>query len=205
VVKDSYFYPSVGVSFIPTKAFASLKDNKTLTYAKVNASYTSVGNTSSVGTYAINNLATVPAGFPFGNLSALAYNINPTDPNIRPEFVNTFEVGAQLGFFKNDRVTLEGSYYVADTKDLITRTTSSSASGNASLFTNAGDLQNKGYEIDLGLRPIYNDNFKWDLRTSYSTYKTTVTALSAGVNQVNLQSNNQIGIFAEVWWAIPFN
>lgn len=203
VVKDSYFYPAVGVSFIPTKAFASLKDNKTLTYAKVNASYTSVGNTSSVGTYAINNLATVPAGFPFGNLSALAYNINPTDPNIRPEFVNTFEVGAQLGFFKNDRVTLEGSYYVADTKDLITRTTSSSASGNASLFTNAGDLQNKGYEIDLGLRPIYNDNFKWDLRTSYSTYKTTVTALSAGVNQVNLQSNNQIGIFAEVGEQFP--
>ncbi len=203
VVKNSYFYPSVGVSFIPTKAFASLKDSNTLTYAKLNASYTSTGNTSSITAYNINNLTTVPAGFPFNDLAALEYNKNPTYPTVRPEYVNTFEVGGQLGFFKNDRVTLEGSYYIADTKDLITRVTASSYSGNRTLFDNAGDLRNKGYEIDLGLRPIFNNNFKWDLRASYSTYSTKVTSLSAGVDQVNLQSNAQIGIFAQVGEEFP--
>ncbi len=201
-VKNSYFYPSVGVSFIPTKAIESLKNNKVLNYAKLNASYTSVGNTSAVGVYQTNELTSIPQGFPFGDLAALGYNRAPTDPNIKPEFVNTFEVGAQLGFF-NDRITLEGSYYVANTKDLITRATASSASGNSSILTNVGELENKGFEIDLGFTPIKTNNFKWDIRTNYTTYKTKVVSLAAGATSVNLQSNTQVGIFAEVGEEFP--
>ena len=201
-VKNSYFYPSVGVSFIPTKAIESLKNNKVLNYAKLNASYTSVGNTSAVGVYQTNELTSIPQGFPFGDLAALGYNRAPTDPNIKPEFVNTFEVGAQLGFF-NDRITLEGSYYVANTKDLITRATASSASGNSSILTNVGELENKGFEIDLGFTPIKTNNFKCDIRTNYTTYKTKVVSLAAGATSVNLQSNTQVGIFAEVGEEFP--
>ena len=201
-VKNSYFYPSVGVSFIPTKAIESLKNNKVLNYAKLNASYTSVGNTSAVGVYQTNELTSIPQGFPFGDLAALGYNRAPTDPNIKPEFVNTFEVGAQLGFF-NDRITLEGSHYVANTKDLITRATASSASGNSSILTNVGELENKGFEIDLGFTPIKTNNFKWDVRTNYTTYKTKVVSLAAGATSVNLQSNTQVGIFAEVGEEFP--
>ncbi|MFY7740502.1 MAG: SusC/RagA family TonB-linked outer membrane protein [Flavobacterium sp.] len=202
VIKDSYFYPSVGVSFIPTKAFESLKGNKVLNYAKLNASYTSVGNSSAVSPYQTNDLARIGLGFPFNDLAGLIYNTSPTDPNIKPEFVNTLEVGAQFGFFK-DRITLEGSYYVANTKDLITSKTASSASGNASLRTNVGDLQNKGFEIDLGLVPIKTANFRWDLRTNFSTFKTKITSLAEGFTSVNLQSNAQIGIFAEVGEEFP--
>jgi len=201
-VKNSYFYPSVGVSFIPTKAFESLKGNKVLNYAKLNASYTSVGNTSAVGAYQINELTAIPQGFPFGNLAALGYNNGPTFPGIKPEFVNTFEIGAQLGFFK-DRLTLEGSYYVANTKDLITRATASSASGNANLLTNVGELENKGFEIDLGVTPIKTNNFRWDIRGNYTTYKTKVLKLAEGATSVNLQSNTQVGIFAEVGEEFP--
>ncbi len=202
-VKNSYFYPSVGVSFIPTKAIAALKDNKVLNYAKINASYTSVGNTTAVQAYDTNELTKIPQGFPFGTLSALAYNNTPTYPGIKPEFVNTYEVGGQFGFLK-DRITLEGSYYVANTKDLITRVTASSASGNSSLLNNVGELQNKGYEIDLGLTPVKTDSFKWDMRVSYSTYKTKILKLADGASSVNLyQPNTQFGIFAEVGEEFP--
>ena len=201
-VKNSYFYPSVGVSFIPTKAIESLRNSKVINYAKFNASYTSVGNTSAVGVYQTNELTSIPQGFPFGDLAALGYNRAPTDPNIRPEFVNTFEFGGQFGFF-NDRITLEGSYYVANTQDLITRATASSASGNSSILTNVGELQNKGFEIDLGFTPIKTNNFKWDIRTNYTTYKTKVVSLAAGATSVNLQSNTQVGIFAEVGEEFP--
>jgi len=179
-----------------------LKDNKVLNYAKLNASYTSVGNTSAVGAYSTNNLATIPSGFPFGDLSSYQYNPNSTDEFIKPEFTHTLEVGGQLGFF-NDRITVEASYYVAKTTDLMTRKTTSSASGNSTLLTNVGDLENKGFEIDLGFTPIKTKDFKWDLRTNYSTYKTKVISLSNGVNSVNLQSNTQIGIFAEIGEEFP--
>lgn len=202
-MKDSYFYPSAGFSFIPTKAIESLKDNKILNYAKLNASYTSVGNTSITQAYDTNELTKIPTGFPFGNLASLAYNNNPTYPGIKPEFVNTFEVGGQLGFFK-DRITLEGSYYVATTKDLITRVTASSASGNSTLFNNIGEAQNKGFEIDLGFTPVKTNSFKWDVRTSYAAYKTKIVSVGEGATSVNLlQPSSSFGIFAEVGEDFP--
>ena len=199
-VEKSYMYPSVGLSFIPTKAFEMLKDSK-LSYAKLNASYTSVGNTSAVGPYNTNTVAVIPQGFPFGNLAAFGFNFNPTNPKIKPEFVNTLEVGGQLGFF-NDRINLEGSYFVAKTKDLISNATASSTSGANTLLNNIGNLENKGFEIDLGLVPVKTQNFRWDLRTSYSAAKTKITSLG-DVTSINLQSNTSIGIFAEVGEDFP--
>ncbi len=201
-VKDSYFYPAVGVSFIPTKAFESLKDNSVLNYAKLNASYTSVGNTSAVAAYATNELTIIPTGFPYGGLSALAYNNVPTNPDIKPEFVNTIEVGGQFGFFK-DRITLEGSYYIAKTTDLISNVTAGSFSGNSNLRDNIGDLENKGFEIDLGFVPVKTNDFRWDIRANYSTFKTKITKLAEGQTSIALQSNSQIGIFAEVGEEFP--
>ena len=200
-VKSAYSYPSVGVSFIPTKALDGVKSD-VLNYLKVNASYTRVGNTTAVGAYQTNDLAVLPSGFPFGSLGSLAYNSAPTDPNIRPEFVTTAEFGAQVGLF-NDKINLEVSYYVAKTSDMITRATSSSGSGNSSLLTNIGDLENKGFEIDLGFSPIKTKDFKWDVKTNYSTAKTKIIALAAGATSVNLLSNSEVGIFAEVGEEFP--
>jgi TonB-linked SusC/RagA family outer membrane protein len=200
-VKSAYSYPSVGVSFIPTKAIDGVKSD-VLNYLKVNASYTRVGNTTAVGAYQTNDLAVLPSGFPFGSLGSLAYNSAPTDPNIRPEFVTTAEFGAQVGLF-NDKINLEVSYYVAKTSDMITRATSSSGSGNSSLLTNIGDLENKGFEIDLGFSPIKTKDFKWDIKTNYSTAKTKIIALAAGATSVNLLSNSEVGIFAEVGEEFP--
>ena len=201
VVKDSYFYPSVGVSFVPTKAFESLKNN-VFNYAKFSASYTSVGNTSAVAPYATNDVGVFAPGFPFGDLAGYQFNRRPTDPLIKPEFVNTLEFGAQFGFF-NDRITIEGSYYIADTNDLITFKTASTPSGLRQVQSNIGDLQNKGFEIDLGLTPIKTESFKWNLNASYATYKTKILSLAEGVNEVNLLSNAEVGIFAEVGQEFP--
>ncbi|MBE9575175.1 SusC/RagA family TonB-linked outer membrane protein [Flavobacterium proteolyticum] len=199
-VADPYFYPSVGLSFIPTKAF-DIK-GKVLNYMKLNASYTSVGNASAVAAYATDVIGVTPAGFPYGNLSAYGYNASPTAPGIKPEYVNTLEVGAQFGFF-NDRVTLEASVYKADTKDLISNATASSASGNASLRDNIGDLENKGFEIDLGLIPVKTQNFKWTVNSNFAAYKTKITALRGGATSINLLSGASVGIFAEVGEEFP--
>jgi len=108
--KDNYFYPSVGLSFIPTKAFDGLKNNKTLNYAKLFGSYVKVGNSSNILVNELDNLYTSGTGYPFGSLNSFTFDRTPTDPKIKPEFMATMEVGAQLGFF-GDRLTLEGAYY----------------------------------------------------------------------------------------------
>src|SRR5699024_2967753 len=49
---NSYFYPSVGLSFVPTKAWDF--GGNTLSYLKVSGNWTRVGNTTSVEWYDIN-------------------------------------------------------------------------------------------------------------------------------------------------------
>ena len=202
-VKKSQFYPSVGLSFIPTAAITSLTNSKVVKYAKVYANYVVTGNSSNVGPYetagAPGNLGT---GYPFGTVTSYVNAITITDPEIKPEYVTTKEFGVNLGFF-NNRVTLDASVYQADTKDLISNKTASSASGLARLKSNIGSLVNRGFEIDLGLTPIKTDNFTWDMKASFTTFKTKVASLAEGVDEINLQSTTVVGIFAVVGEEFP--
>jgi hypothetical protein len=86
---------------------------------------------------------------------------------------------------------------------LITNVTTSSFSGGPAKVDNIGSLENKGYEIDLGITPVKTANFKWDMRASYSSYKTVVTSLASGADRVTLQANSQIGVYAEVGEQFP--
>lgn len=210
---QTYFYPSLGFSFIPTKAFESIKGD-VLNYAKLSASIVRVGNTSPINPYDINDVHLVPTGFPFGNTGSYVINRNPTDNNIKPEFVTTKELNTNLGFF-NNRITLDASIYRADVKDLITAGSTSSATGFQTYQSNVGGLKTTGLEIDLGFVPIKSKDFTWEARASYSTNKTIVTALN-NTNQLNLftanstggyggftVSNIAAGVFAEVGEEFP--
>jgi len=187
---QSYFYPSAGLSFIPLKAFKAEGD--TFSYAKIAASFVKVGNTAPINPYDINDVRLVPTGFPFGTLGSYAINRTPTDPEIKPEFVTTKELDLSLGFFK-DRITIDGAVYRADVKDLISESSTSSASGLTNYTSNVGSLKTTGIELDLGITPIKTDSFRWDVRASYSSNKTIVKSLKAGSEQINLFTANATG------------
>ncbi len=191
-----FFYPSVGMSFIPTKAFDALKDNKVLNFAKLSANYTKVGNASAVAAYATDEIGVFPTGFPFGTLSSYISNQRQVNKNINPEIATTFEVSAALGFF-NDRITLDGSLYRTNTKNLITFATTSSATGMSAFQDNTGRLHTDGFEIDLGLTPIKTESFKWNIKASYSTYKTIIDKVTDDSKSVTLLSNANVAIVAE--------
>jgi TonB-linked SusC/RagA family outer membrane protein len=169
-----YFYPSVGASFIPTKAIESLKGNSILSNLKVYANYSKIGSLDPVGAYEILDLANIASNFPFpstGNSFNNSQSI--TDTNIRPETYTTLEGGLNFGFLK-DRLTLEVAGYITDTNDLITDASLSTTTGLLNKKTNSGKLQGKGVEIDLGFMPINTANFKWNGRISYTANDTKV-------------------------------
>jgi TonB-linked SusC/RagA family outer membrane protein len=206
---NSYFYPSAGLSFVPTKAIEFLKDNSVLNYAKISASYVKVGNAQGVGTYAINNIMNLATGYPFnGGSNSYSINQNPTDPKIRPEFLSTKELTINLGFLK-DRITFDGSIFKTTTTDLITRVSTSSASGLATNAINIGAMDTKGLELDLGIVPIKTKDFTWTSRFSYSKAKSIVTKVSDQSNSValltnaNIPTNAVFGIYAEVGEEFP--
>lgn len=191
-----YPYYSVGLSFVPTKAFQNLKGD-ILNYAKITGSFTRVGNTTAVDPYRTDEIGVFPTGFPFNGLSSYINNQTPTSVNIKPEFVNTLDFGLSLGFLK-DRIRLDASVYQSTTDDLITARTASSTSGLTSILDNVGKMRLRGLELDLGLTPIKTSDFTWDMKVSYSTYRSKVLELADGADEVSLLSSSSaaVGIFA---------
>ena len=209
VVKTSQFYPGAGVSFVATKGIESMKNKNGLNYLKVYGNYTVTGNASTVGIYQTYGSAGVlGTGYPFGSSNSYVYNTSQTNPNVSPEYVYTKEVGANFGFINKggvNRITFDVSAYQSDTRNLITNSGTSYSSGVSSLLTNVGGLRNRGVELDLGLTPVKTKDFRWDMKASYTSYKTIVTSLANGVDNVPLlsDSGHNVGIYAVVGEQFP--
>ncbi|QIG89420.1 SusC/RagA family TonB-linked outer membrane protein [Chryseobacterium sp. POL2] len=197
---NSYFYPSVGLSFVPTKAWQFGSD--VLTYMKVSGNWTRVGGTGPIDWYSINRTAELVAGFPMNNVNSYRNGMVQVDPNIRPEFTTTTEANIDLGFFK-DRIRVNGSIYKQDTKDLITDQTSSSAAGINVKRINIAKMTSKGAEINLGLTPIKTSDFKWDINAGYSYNESIVDDIMDGVDEIALVSGSTWGIYAQKGSVFP--
>ena len=191
---NSFFYPSAGISFIPTKAFDF--SGSTLNRAKISANWTRVGNSSAVDWYAINSTTRLGSGYPFEGVNSYINNMKPADPYIRPEFVTSTELNLELDFF-NRRVTFDGSVFQQDTKDLITNQTTSSTSGIESQLINIGQMRARGLEINLGFVPIQNADYKWNIDLGYSHNESRIIKVSDDANEVALQTGNSWGIYAQ--------
>jgi len=182
VIKEAFFYPSAGISFIPTKAFQDF-GGKALTHAKISASYVKVGN-SGVDPYEINDrfVSATSAGFPF-LINSFVQTTSIADLNLSPEFTSSFEFNMNLEFFKR-RITFDASYYYQNNTDQIIQTSPSTASGASSATINVGETIAQGIELDLGITPIKTEDFTWDFRFSYSAPKTEVTKVTDDADQI---------------------
>lgn len=195
---NNYFYPSVGLSFVPTKALDSWKNNSTLNYLKVLANYTKVGNDGGIGAYSINQRLSQASGFPY-NSNSYTLSTSITDPNLNPEFTTTYETAVNAGLF-NDLVTLDVAYYWGSNKDLITNITPSYTSGLTAAVINVAETKTSGFEVDLGFNPFKSttpDQVDWSMNFGYSTNKTIVESVSDQADEVYLGGySGGAGIYA---------
>ena len=170
---NSQFYPSASVSFLPTAAFEGVKSDA-LNYLKVRAGYgTSAG---------------FPAGFPVSqnviqntNVQQVGLTTNSLDnfqanPDLQPELITEFEVGFDARLW-NNRVSLDVSYFDRATEDLIVTQSLAPSTGFTSRQANIGRVEGDGWEIDLGVDIIQNDNdgFNWNSRVNFTQSEQIVT------------------------------
>ena len=203
---QNFFYPSAGVSFIPTKAFESLTDNDVIDRIKLSYSFVQVGNANAVGAYDTNNLYSQAGGtfygtYPFGTTNAFLPSTSITDPNLKPEFTNSHEFGLTAEFLKR-KITFDISGYIGSTTDQISEISTSYASGLTANKINIGSADTKGIEIDLGLTPIDTENWTLMLNTSYAASRMKVTKVSDQSDEVQV-AGGDVGIFAEVGQQFP--
>jgi hypothetical protein len=79
-------------------------------------------------------------------------------------------------------LTLDASYYETNSKNQIVGLDVSQATGYNSSVINAGRIQNKGFEIGLGITPVKSENFEWSLNANFTQNRGYVKELTPGIN-----------------------
>jgi len=100
-----------------------------------------------------------------------------------PERVKEFETGVDLGLF-NDKADLSFTYYRQSSSDVILNVPVPSSTGYFVVPANAADLQNRGEEVTLNLRPVTTKSFAWDVGLQWARNRGLTTSLPAGLNFV---------------------
>lgn len=187
----SYFYPSFNGSFVLTEAFGIKSD--ILDYAKIRGGWSKVGKDSDP--YNLYNTYSFSA--PFGANPQLTPSATDLNPNLKPETTNSAEVGAEATFF-NRRVRFDLSLYNTNSYDQILKVDLSASTGVRSKLLNAGKINNKGIEIQLGLTPV-KGKFTWDIDLNYAANRSRVIELdAAGLLQNYIVSSNSAQVVAAI-------
>ncbi|AUP79961.1 SusC/RagA family TonB-linked outer membrane protein [Flavivirga eckloniae] len=117
------------------------------------------------------------------------------NPELRLERTNALNLGLDFGLFGN---LISGSveYYKKDSEDLLAFTSVNPISGVNGARINNGTLRNEGFDINLTLRPLRGDNFRYTTTGNFSVNTNTLI-------KVDVQSNAQIFDYVNGNLAIP--
>lgn len=175
----TYTYPSISGSFL----FSEVLDAEWLQLGKLRLNYAEVGNdapfASVLDTY-------VPVA-PFQGSPVVAVPGTKNNPDLKPERTKSLEGGVEMSFFQG-RAGFDLALYKSNTINQILPVTVSYATGFASKFVNAGELQNKGVELRLFLTPLKVSDFQWDVTLNWTRNVNEVVSLQEGIENLQIGS-----------------
>ena len=183
VKANSFFYPGVNTSVMISELIPTLKGN-TISSLKLKGSYAKSGNVN-LGAYQLNNSFSV-GSFPYGNLPGYSIDDQLKDPNIKPEFIVSKEIGFELAMFKN-KVRLEVNAYRQDNTNQIIGISLPASTGYTSSLVNAAAFVNEGIETELSLTPLLDlGKLKIDFKGNYTFQQNKVTKVYEGLDQLSI-------------------
>jgi TonB-linked SusC/RagA family outer membrane protein len=166
----SYFYPSATASVILTDAL-NLKGN-VLSFLKLRGGWAEVGNDADP--YQLVTIYNTEQAFEGNPIQVSSTTKN--NPEIKPERTRSVELGVEAGFL-NNRILLDLAFYNTNSIDQILNVQTSAASSYAYQLINAGNINNKGIEIQLKTTPVETKDFSWKLDVNYAANRSKVVKL----------------------------
>jgi TonB-linked SusC/RagA family outer membrane protein len=179
----SYFYPGINGSLIFTELLKT--DPGILSFGKVRAGYTLVGNEASPyqtqTVFSINPIVANPSpvntGTPFNGVNVMSLSNRLGSATLQPEFIREFELGTELRFFKN-RLGIDLTYYRKISTAQIFTVDVAPSSGYLTRVVNLGKVQNQGIELGVDFTPVELSNgFKWNLYAAFTRNRNLVLDL----------------------------
>lgn len=205
--KNVYFYPSISGGFVFTDALKINSD--VISYGKLRASAAKVGRDAPVyqlqnvyvsGAYG-NNVASF--NFPFGTTAGFGASSRIAPLTLSPEFTSSYEVGLNLGLWKN-RISLDVAYFDEVSKSQIINVALAPSTGYASKTTNIGELTNKGWEALVNISAISTRDFKWDISANYSKVVNKVVSIAPGIDNFAVPGSAFIGSIPSIKVGYPY-
>ncbi|MEA4903653.1 MAG: SusC/RagA family TonB-linked outer membrane protein [Petrimonas sp.] len=177
-----YFYPSIGLSAI----ISDMMDMPSwISFGKIRASYTQVGNDPDPYLLKQQFLFALGAGQGF-----ISRNQIKSIQDLKPEKTKSYEVGLDWRFL-NGRLGLDATLYKSNTINQLLYVGLPMASGFNRRYINAGNIENRGMEIQLNANPIETKNFNWSTGINFSRNINKVIELAPNTTQVNITDNTK--------------
>ena len=174
---NSFFYPSVSLSYVFTDHFFK---PAWLDFGKLRASLAEVGKDTDP--YETNAYYT-PSIITSSSQVSWTRDDRRGQATLRPERTTTLEIGAELRAL-NNRVGLDFTWYKLNSRDQIIPVFISPASGYGSVITNAGELENRGIEIVLNGSPVRGRDFSWDATVNFTRNRNKVLSIAEGLTEI---------------------
>lgn len=160
-----------------------LSDVNWLSNLRIRASYGELGNINIPGGF-------FPTSFLFGGANFGGITISPVegfpsslpsstliDPSLTWETSTTTNIGLDFGLFDN-AITGTVEYFKRNSIDLIQDITTTPSTGAPVLRANAGEIENRGWEISLNSNIINKQDWQWSVGTNFSLLKNEIKVVT---------------------------
>ena len=190
----SIVYPSAELGFNWSNLL-ELDNDSALSFAKLRLAYGEVGLAPDPHGWETGYETATYSGYSDGiSLTAFGggYRLNDDQGNPYLEFEKKkeYEVGVDFRFFKN-RLSLSGTYYFNETRDMLLPVDLNPSSGFDTLLGNIGTLENNGFEFEFDYNFFRNKDWSIGVYGNISTNKSEITELG-GVTSVDFTPGSSV-------------
>lgn len=173
---STYFYPSFTGGIIFSELLGIGSSNGVFNYGKIRGNWAKVGKDAPANQFSDNykQWSTFPdKGFGVNPIISKAITLEP-------EMTKSWEIGADLRFFRN-RTRLDVAYYNTSVDNQIVTVRVSPASGTILQTRNEGCIENKGLELTLNQDILSTKDFSWTATLNFSYNRGKVVSLPENV------------------------
>ena len=112
-----------------------------------------------------------------------------TDPNLKWETNEQSNIGLDLGLLKND-LTVTVDYFIRKSKDLLLYQSIRPSSGYTQVYTNYGDIENKGIEFSLNYKKQLSQDWNIGVSLTGSSLKNKIVKMGSDLFSENTSTTN---------------
>lgn len=196
------FYPSISGGWVLSEE-KFMKNIKLIDYAKLRVSWGKLGNLSGLGRYGFNALMSQTTAS-LGESQQLQYGYvynRPSNPDLRWETSEQFNVGLDLNLFKSN-LSISVDYFRKMNHDMITTKDVSQITGyDGGPEINFGQVKNTGIELMVAYKNSAGD-FHYDINANFATLKNTFVKYVDNLTYVSVNDKiwSKVGYPIYTFW-----